>query len=73
MLTATQCRMARAALKWGVRDVAKATGLSANTIVRIENGANATASTLKLIQEAFEKEGVQFTKRGVEPPKESGD
>jgi transcriptional regulator with XRE-family HTH domain len=72
MLTATQCRMARAALKWGVRDVAKATGLSANTIVRIENGANATASTLTLIQEAFEKECVRFTEYGVELPPKKG-
>jgi transcriptional regulator with XRE-family HTH domain len=73
MLTATQCRMARAALIWLVRDVADRTGLSANTISRFEGGAKANVTTQKLIREAFEKEGVRFTKRGVEPPKENGE
>ena len=68
MLTATQCRMARGALNWLVKDVADRTGLSANTVSRFEGGAKANVTTQKLIREAFEKEGVRFTERGVEPP-----
>jgi transcriptional regulator with XRE-family HTH domain len=60
--------MARAALNWGVREVAEITGLSANTIVRFEGGKKANVSTQKLIREAFEAAGVRFTQRGVEPP-----
>jgi transcriptional regulator with XRE-family HTH domain len=74
MLTATQCKMARAALDWGVRDLAGKTGLSANTISRFEGGANANTATLKAIRQAFMDAGVRFLANGgVVPPKESGE
>ena len=38
MLTAAQCRMARAALAWGMKDLAARSKVSANTIDRFENG-----------------------------------
>ena len=38
MLTPIQCRMARAALLLGVRDLAAKAGLSAMTVTRFENG-----------------------------------
>jgi len=60
MLTADQARMARAALKWGIRDVAKKTGLSTKTIHQVEKGADAYASTLATIRAAFEKAGIDF-------------
>ena len=56
----TQIRMARAALKWGVRELAEAAGTTANTVSRIETGHDAKASTLAAIQQAFETEGIQF-------------
>ena len=43
MVTGAQIRMARAALRWGVRDLAKKAEVNANTITRIENGADALA------------------------------
>ena len=59
-LTPEQIRMARAALKWGVRDLAKRTGLTANTISRLENGSGAQVSTLQKIVVAFEHAGIEF-------------
>ncbi|MEE9301813.1 MAG: helix-turn-helix transcriptional regulator [Alphaproteobacteria bacterium] len=52
--------MARAALNWGVRDLAKKAGVSANTISRYENGADALGETLLKIRRALETAGVVF-------------
>jgi transcriptional regulator with XRE-family HTH domain len=60
MITRLQVRMARAALGWGVRELAMQAGLSPNTVSRFENGAGARVDTLAQIQEALEKEGVMF-------------
>lgn len=60
MLTATQCKMARAALSWGVRELADATGLNVNTVTRFESGKKANASTPKLIKQALEAAGLIF-------------
>jgi transcriptional regulator with XRE-family HTH domain len=63
--------MARAALRWGVRDLAKAADIAANTVFRFENGRNEPNTlTLKAMRQAFEAAGVRFTERGVEPPEE---
>jgi transcriptional regulator with XRE-family HTH domain len=72
MLTITQCKMARAALGWGVRELADAAGISANTVVRFENGRTMpNPATLKVIQNAFEVAGVRFQDDGgIVPPKE---
>ena len=70
MLTATQCKMARAALGWGMKELAEASGVSANTIDRFENGRAAPIpANLKALRQAFEAAGVRFTETGgVEPP-----
>ena len=60
-MKAIQMRMARAALGWGVRDLAAKAGVTANTVTRIENGADAKASTLEAIRRALESAGVEFT------------
>ncbi|MGO4287652.1 helix-turn-helix domain-containing protein [Bosea sp. TAB14] len=52
--------MARAALKWGVRDLAREAHVTAATITRIEAGKPAHASTLKAIRTAFEAFGIEF-------------
>ena len=62
MLTAIQCRMARAALAWGMKDLAQRSGVSANTIDRFENGRAAPIpANLKALREAFEAAGIEFT------------
>lgn len=61
--------MARAALCWGMKDLAERSGVSANTIDRFENGRAAPIhANLKALRQAFEEAGVRFTETGVEPP-----
>jgi transcriptional regulator with XRE-family HTH domain len=59
-MTPVQIKMARAALGWGVRDLATASGITANTVSRIEGGADAMQSTISAIRAALEKAGVEF-------------
>ncbi len=55
-----QLKMARAAVGWGVRDLAKKAGVTANTVTRIENGADAKQSTVEKLQHALEAAGIEF-------------
>ena len=59
-MKAVQMRMARAALGWGVRELAHKAGVTANTVTRIENGADAKQSTIELLRRALEAAGVEF-------------
>jgi transcriptional regulator with XRE-family HTH domain len=52
--------MARAAVGWGVRDLAQKAGVTANTVTRIENGADAKQSTIDRLQQALESAGIDF-------------
>lgn len=63
MIARIQVKMARAALGWGVRDLAAKAGVSANTISRYENGADALGETLQRIQNALEEGGIVFIER----------
>jgi transcriptional regulator with XRE-family HTH domain len=60
-MKAIQLRMARAAVGWGVRELAEKAGVTANTVTRIENGADAKQSTIDRLQRALEAAGVEFT------------
>jgi transcriptional regulator with XRE-family HTH domain len=60
-MKAIQLRMARAAVGWGVRELAAKAGVTANTVTRIENGADAKQSTMDRLQSALEAAGVEFT------------
>lgn len=64
MITPTQIRMARAALRWGVRELAAESGITANTVSRIENGQDAMRSTVEAMEYAFEAAGVTFIPGG---------
>jgi transcriptional regulator with XRE-family HTH domain len=55
-----QLRMARAAVGWGVRELAERAGVTANTVTRIENGSDARQSTMNSLQQALEAAGVAF-------------
>jgi transcriptional regulator with XRE-family HTH domain len=62
--------MARAALGWNVKELARRASISANTVVRFENEKHeANASTVLVIRQAFEAAGIVFTDDGgVLPP-----
>ena len=69
MITREQCRMARAALGLGVRDLAKLSNLSAMTVTRFENGrTQGDADTLAALRKALEKAGVIFTPENGDGP-----
>jgi transcriptional regulator with XRE-family HTH domain len=59
-MKAIQLRMARAAIGWGVRELAEKAGVTANTVTRIENGADAKQSTIDALQRALEAAGIEF-------------
>jgi transcriptional regulator with XRE-family HTH domain len=61
-ITAMQCRMARAALKWGVRELAARAGVVMATVVRFEGDlTKPNRATLAAIRRAFEDAGIEFT------------
>lgn len=60
ILTKEQCRMARAALDIGVRELAALAKVSPNTITRFERGEALQPRTVETIKSALEKEGVEF-------------
>lgn len=59
-MQAVQCKMARVALGWGVRDLAKAAGVSVDTVSRLERGEELMPRTLAALRCALEDAGVQF-------------
>jgi len=60
-LLAVQCKMARVAVAWGVRDLAREAGVSTDTVARLERGEALKESTLAAIRTALEAAGVEFT------------
>ncbi|WP_376959765.1 helix-turn-helix domain-containing protein [Azospirillum sp. A26] len=52
--------MARAALGWGVRDLASAAKVSPDTIARLERGESLYPRTVDAIRSALEAAGVEF-------------
>jgi transcriptional regulator with XRE-family HTH domain len=78
MITAQQVRMARAALKWSVAELASRAGVTAKTVLRYENGRNTTTETLMKIKGAFEAVGVTWIPENggaatVRPPRQLPD
>jgi transcriptional regulator with XRE-family HTH domain len=53
--------MARAALRWGVRDLAEKAHVATGTITRLEAGETLQSRTVEAIQRALEKAGIEFT------------
>ncbi|KXF77177.1 DNA-binding protein [Paramesorhizobium deserti] len=55
-----QCKMARVALGWGVRDLAKAAQVSTQTVVRLEKGEQLKSSTIDHLRNVLEAAGIEF-------------
>jgi transcriptional regulator with XRE-family HTH domain len=63
MITGLQIRIARNALRWGVADLARASGVSTSTIKRIEAEDSVPQSTrpnLAALKSALESAGIEF-------------
>lgn len=74
MITSEQVRMARAALRWSVAELARRAGVASKTIIRYENGGNATTDSVMKIKLALEETGIVWVPEnggaaGVRPPK----
>jgi len=63
-----QCKMARAALGLGVRELAAASKVSTDTIVRFERGEILRERTLKALRQALEMAGVIFINQNGDGP-----
>ena len=59
-ITAVQARMARAAIKKTLAEVAEATGCTKMTLSRFENGGALSGKTTSSIRGFYESHGVQF-------------
>jgi transcriptional regulator with XRE-family HTH domain len=64
ILLPVQCRMARAALGLGVRELAAAAKVSIDTVARFERGDELKERTIEALQRALEAAGVEFTNGG---------
>jgi transcriptional regulator with XRE-family HTH domain len=67
-LLPVQSRMARVAIGWGVRDLAKAAEVSPDTIARFERGESLYPRTLAAIRAALEASGVEFIEQNGSGP-----
>ena len=65
-MSAAQCRMARAGLGIGVRELATAAKVSTNTVTRLEAGEELKERTVNAICAALEAMGAEFT-NGARP------
>ena len=63
-----QCRMARAALELGVREVAAMAQVSTNTLTRFERGEELKERTVAAIRTALETAGIIFIDENGEGP-----
>ena len=61
ILLPVQCRMARAALGLGVRQLAASAKVSIDTVARFERGDELKERTIEALQRALEAAGVEFT------------
>jgi transcriptional regulator with XRE-family HTH domain len=61
-----QCRMARAALGLGIRELAAAAKVSMDTVARFERGEELKERTIEALKRALEEGGVEFT-NGEQP------
>lgn len=63
-LTPEQCRMARGALHWTVRQLAIEAELASNTVLAFEQGRSVRDSTPARIRQVFEQYGIRFLMNG---------
>jgi len=61
VMTNTQCRMARAALRWSLKDLAERSHVNHVTINRFETGqADSNPATVAALRRALEDGGIEF-------------
>lgn len=64
-ITASQSRMARAALGWSIRETATKAHVGINTLSRFEGGGGVFLSTANALQSAYRTAGIEFVNEGA--------
>ncbi|WJI42202.1 transcriptional regulator [Mesorhizobium sp. C120A] len=59
-MNVVQCKMARVALGWGTRDLARNAGVSPDTVARFERGEQLKGTTVSALRNTFEAAGIEF-------------
>ena len=59
-MNGAQCKLARVALGWGVRELARIAGVSTQTVSRLERGEPLKDNTVATIKLVFEEAGIEF-------------
>ncbi|MBZ7927120.1 helix-turn-helix transcriptional regulator (plasmid) [Ensifer adhaerens] len=59
-MNAIQCKLARVAMGWGIRELAAAAGVSIQTVSRLERGEELRTRTLDRMRQVFEAAGIEF-------------
>jgi transcriptional regulator with XRE-family HTH domain len=59
-MTPEQCRMARGALRWSIRDLSEKTGVHRSTINRFESDENVLHGNVLALEAAMRAAGVEF-------------
>jgi transcriptional regulator with XRE-family HTH domain len=67
-MNAVQSKMARVALGWGVRDLARHAGVSTDTVARLERGEQLRERTIDLLESAFVGAGILFISENGDGP-----
>lgn len=62
-MTLTQSRMALAALRWTLDELAANSGVSRITVARFQSGKGASAASIAAMQSAMEAAGVLFEQK----------
>ena len=65
-VTPEQCRMARAGLGLGIRELAESARVSVGTVTRFEAGQSVPDMTVGLFRKALERAGVEFVSDGAD-------
>jgi transcriptional regulator with XRE-family HTH domain len=62
-ISGAQLRMARVALRWPVKELAREAGVATATITRLEAGLPSHALTRQAVRETLERAGIVFVRR----------
>jgi transcriptional regulator with XRE-family HTH domain len=60
LINSTHVKMARAALGWSVRDLAKEASISPTSVTSFEKDRSINVRTLKAMEDAFANAGIEF-------------
>lgn len=65
-MTPIQCKMARAALDWTVKDLAAKAQVGISTVVRFEAGrGKPIVATIAAMERTLQEAGIRFVEKGV--------